>query len=325
MRKIVASRSPLEFTWRNSEQLEGDLVEAVTALKDDPAIRRIALSGSVSVVRQLLDAGLLDELHLFVHPATAGSGLRLFEDGTPARAFKLLSASRSDRRRAPRLRPRPEPADRLVRRGQGEPAGTVSARTTGLAGNTCWLTSPATGRIDVHLTASSARSVQRMGAAAQTCRRGGGQDRKAPRQNDLGDVGWRLYGCAWPRACRSWSRWRAGTRRCGLIWTSGSAVCCWVRRPRSWPGWGHGGRRGDRGASGHGCPGPGGAGGPSATGIWAMPQASPPGRGRGRRGPLWPRAPRSGAGAAVVDARVNRLQSGQRRSSMDRSSHSGDW
>jgi len=91
VRKIVASRSPLELTWRNSEQLQGDLVEAVAALKNDPSIRRIALSGSVSVVRQLLDAELLDELHLFVHPATAGSGLQLFDDGVP-RHLKLLSA-----------------------------------------------------------------------------------------------------------------------------------------------------------------------------------------------------------------------------------------
>jgi dihydrofolate reductase len=91
-RKIVASRNPLEFSWRNSEQLHGDLVEAVTELKNDPAVRRVALSGSVSVVRQLLDAGLLDELHLFVHPATAGSGLKLFEDGGPARHVKLISA-----------------------------------------------------------------------------------------------------------------------------------------------------------------------------------------------------------------------------------------
>src|SRR5256885_7064694 len=35
MRKIVASRSPREFAWRNSEQLQGDLMEAVTALKND--------------------------------------------------------------------------------------------------------------------------------------------------------------------------------------------------------------------------------------------------------------------------------------------------
>ena len=92
MRKIVASRSPQTFTWRNTEQLQGDLVDAVTALKADESIRRVALSGSVSVVRQLLDAGLLDELHLFVHPATAGTGIRLFEDGVPGRHFRLLSA-----------------------------------------------------------------------------------------------------------------------------------------------------------------------------------------------------------------------------------------
>ncbi|MGH8977681.1 MAG: dihydrofolate reductase family protein [Acidimicrobiia bacterium] len=92
MRKVVASRSRLDLTWRNSEQLEGDLVEAVAALKNDPAIERIALSGSVSVVRQLLDAGLLDELHLFVHPATAGSGLKLFEEGGPGRPLQLISA-----------------------------------------------------------------------------------------------------------------------------------------------------------------------------------------------------------------------------------------
>src|SRR4051812_43368110 len=92
MRKIVASRSSLAFTWRNSEQLQGDLVAAVTALKNDPSVGRIALSGSLSVVRQLLDAALLDQLHLFVHPATAGSGLRLFEEGGPPRHFRLISA-----------------------------------------------------------------------------------------------------------------------------------------------------------------------------------------------------------------------------------------
>src|SRR3954470_23558822 len=92
MRKVVVSRSPLELTWRNSEQLSGDLVEGVTALKQDPSIGRIVLSGSTSVTRALLDAGLLDELHLFVHPATAGSGLKLFEDGAPPRYLTLESA-----------------------------------------------------------------------------------------------------------------------------------------------------------------------------------------------------------------------------------------
>ena len=92
MRKIVVSQRPLEFTWRNSEQLRGSLAEAAAALKADPAIGRIALSGSVSVVRQLLAAGLLDELHLFVHPALAGSGLRLFQDKGSEQPLRLLSS-----------------------------------------------------------------------------------------------------------------------------------------------------------------------------------------------------------------------------------------
>jgi dihydrofolate reductase len=92
MRKIVVSHRPLQFTWRNSEQLQGSLADAVAALKADPSIHKIALSGSVSVVRQLLAVGLLDELHLFVHPALAGTGLRLFQDGAPEQPLRLLSS-----------------------------------------------------------------------------------------------------------------------------------------------------------------------------------------------------------------------------------------
>ena len=47
-RKIVVSNQNLQFTWRNSEQLKGDLVEAVTALKNEPGATDIAMSGSVS-------------------------------------------------------------------------------------------------------------------------------------------------------------------------------------------------------------------------------------------------------------------------------------
>lgn len=90
-RKIVVSNKKLEFTWRNSEQLEGDLVEGVTALKNEPG-RNIALRGSVSVVRQLLAAGLVDELHLLLHPIALRKGMRLFdEDETPI-PLRLISS-----------------------------------------------------------------------------------------------------------------------------------------------------------------------------------------------------------------------------------------
>ena len=91
-RKIVVSRQQLELTWRNSEQLEGDLVEAVTALKSEPGDANIAISGSISVVRQLLAAGLLDELRLLVHPIAVRKGMRLFDEGEPPIPLKLLSS-----------------------------------------------------------------------------------------------------------------------------------------------------------------------------------------------------------------------------------------
>lgn len=77
---IVVSHQELDFTWRNSEQLRGDFVEAVTALKDEPG-GDIGMSGSPSIVRQLLDAGLLDELHLLVHPIAVRTGMHLFDAG----------------------------------------------------------------------------------------------------------------------------------------------------------------------------------------------------------------------------------------------------
>ena len=91
-RKIVVSNQPLELTWRNSEQLQGDLVEAATALKAEPG-GDIAISGSVSIVRQLLDAGLIDELHLIVDPIAVREGMRLFEQNGTALPLALVSSA----------------------------------------------------------------------------------------------------------------------------------------------------------------------------------------------------------------------------------------
>jgi dihydrofolate reductase len=91
-RKIVVSNQKLEFTWRNSEQLTGDLVDAVTALKEEPGKTHIAIPGSISVVRQLLAAGLLDELHLLVHPIAVRKGTRLFDDGDDPIPLSLVSS-----------------------------------------------------------------------------------------------------------------------------------------------------------------------------------------------------------------------------------------
>lgn len=90
-RKIVVSRQELDLARRNSELLQGDLVEAVTALKNEPG-GTIAMSGSVSVVRQLLAAGLIDELHLLLHPIAVRKGMRLFDEGDATIPLRLASS-----------------------------------------------------------------------------------------------------------------------------------------------------------------------------------------------------------------------------------------
>ncbi|MEU6563374.1 dihydrofolate reductase family protein [Nocardia nova] len=91
-RKIVVSGQDLTFTWRNSELLHGDPVTAVTALKQESG-GAIAMSGSVSVVRVLLGAGLIDELHLLVHPIAVRTGMRLFDDAATPVPLTLLRST----------------------------------------------------------------------------------------------------------------------------------------------------------------------------------------------------------------------------------------
>jgi dihydrofolate reductase len=92
LRKVVVSRQPLSFTWRNSERLAGGLVESVAALKAEPGVRGILIPGSISVVQQLLAAGLLDELRLLIHPVAARRGRRLFDEGDTPYHFTVVSS-----------------------------------------------------------------------------------------------------------------------------------------------------------------------------------------------------------------------------------------
>ncbi len=92
VRKVVVSRQPLEFSWRNSELIEGGLVDAVSALKEDPGIDGILIPGSISVVQQLLAEGLVDELRLLVHPVAARKGRRLFDEGDAPYHLRLVTS-----------------------------------------------------------------------------------------------------------------------------------------------------------------------------------------------------------------------------------------
>jgi len=89
--KYVASRSLETVEWQNSTLLEGDVAAAVGGLKRQPG-KDIAISGSGTLVRSLLHAGLIDELRLLVHPILVGSGKRLFEAGGEPKGLELVES-----------------------------------------------------------------------------------------------------------------------------------------------------------------------------------------------------------------------------------------
>jgi dihydrofolate reductase len=81
--KVVVSTTLERADWQNSTLLRGNIGEEIARLKQQPGTA-INMSGSATLVRWLLRAGLLDELHVLVFPVVQGSGKRLFaEDGDP--------------------------------------------------------------------------------------------------------------------------------------------------------------------------------------------------------------------------------------------------
>ena len=88
--KYVASRQPLELSWQNSVQLQGDVAEALAALKqnDGPELQ---VHGSSNLLQTILAApGLVDYIRIWTFPVTVGSGKRLFSVGVSPAGCELM-------------------------------------------------------------------------------------------------------------------------------------------------------------------------------------------------------------------------------------------
>jgi dihydrofolate reductase len=92
--KHVATHTPGTLDWQNSHALEGDLSGAIRALKRRDGANLLT-QGSGDIVRQLLAAGLVDELRLMIFPIVLGRGKRLFGDNAQASAFTLAHSASS--------------------------------------------------------------------------------------------------------------------------------------------------------------------------------------------------------------------------------------
>jgi dihydrofolate reductase len=83
--KYVVSATLTNATWRNSKIIGPYDPDAIRNLKRE-VDGDLYTSGSGTLVRAMLEDGLVDELHLFVYPLTRGSGPRLFtEEDTPGK------------------------------------------------------------------------------------------------------------------------------------------------------------------------------------------------------------------------------------------------
>ena len=91
--KYVATSTPLDPKWANTTVVDGDLVEFVRDLRNQPGAD-IGVHASISVARALLAADVVDELRLVIAPRIAGSGRRLL-DGLPSIRLESIGSETS--------------------------------------------------------------------------------------------------------------------------------------------------------------------------------------------------------------------------------------
>jgi dihydrofolate reductase len=88
--KYVASTTlsePLE--WQNSTLLQGDVAEAVVALKQEDGAD-VHVIGSAQLVGTLIERDLVDEYRLMIDPLVLGGGKRIFRDDGTLRPLRLV-------------------------------------------------------------------------------------------------------------------------------------------------------------------------------------------------------------------------------------------
>jgi dihydrofolate reductase len=89
--KYVVSTTLTKAAWNNSTVIKDNVIEEIRKLKQQPG-NRIAIIGSGKLVHALLEADLIDEVQLLVHPLVLGKGMRLFVDGGRPSSMQLVDS-----------------------------------------------------------------------------------------------------------------------------------------------------------------------------------------------------------------------------------------
>lgn len=84
--------SPGAESWTAVTVADGDLVEEINSLKQQPG-KDILAHGGASFAQSLVKSGLIDEYWLLTHPIVLGTGLPLFSEISEPLDIKLVSTS----------------------------------------------------------------------------------------------------------------------------------------------------------------------------------------------------------------------------------------
>jgi dihydrofolate reductase len=87
---VVSTTLAAPLAWSNSTLLEGELVEAITALKQQDG-GPLMVHGSMALTQSLLAANLVDVLRVMIFPVTVGGGRSIYPDGFQQSTFTLTS------------------------------------------------------------------------------------------------------------------------------------------------------------------------------------------------------------------------------------------
>jgi dihydrofolate reductase len=89
--KYVASRTLETLEWEPWQLLKGDVPEAVARLKEEDG-PELQVHGSSGLIQTLLRAGVVDRFRVWIFPVVLGGGKRLFAEGAPPSALKLVDS-----------------------------------------------------------------------------------------------------------------------------------------------------------------------------------------------------------------------------------------
>ena len=91
MPKYVVSSTLENPEWNNTTVLKGDVVEAVSKLKQEQD-GDIVVHGSPQLVQTLVEHDLVDQYNLMVFPVVLGAGKRVFGETTDKKSLRLVDS-----------------------------------------------------------------------------------------------------------------------------------------------------------------------------------------------------------------------------------------